>query len=184
MVDIDRVTVEQAKKGDSAAFRRLYDHYAPFVWRIVYRTAGSDKDLAEEVVQETFINIHRSIGKFSHGSSPGTWIYRIALNTAHSHLSKRARLQKATVDYNDELHGSGFVADGYDGQELVEKILATLSPEDRFLLVAREIDGMSFEEIAQVTGKSSEALRIRMFRLKDRIAGDRESKPLLKEVAA
>jgi RNA polymerase sigma-70 factor (ECF subfamily) len=184
MVDIDRVTVEQAKKGDSAAFRRLYNHYAPFVWRIVYRTAGSDKELAGEVVQETFISIHRSIRKFSHGSSLGTWIYRIALNAAHSHLAKRARLRKVTIDYDDEIHGSGFAANGYDGQELVEKVLATLSIEDRFLLVAREIDGMSFEEIALITGKSPEALRIRMFRLKDRIAGDRKTSPLLMEVTA
>ena len=182
MVDIDRVTVEQAKKGDKSAFRRLYDHYAPFVWRIVYRTAGSDKELAQEVVQETFINIHRSLRHFSHGSSPGTWIYRIALNTARSHLQKRARLWKTTVDYNDEVHGSGVDADGYDGEELVEKILELFSVEDRFIIVAREIDGMSFEEIASITGKSPEALRVRMFRLKERIAGDRTARPLLKEV--
>ena len=184
MIDIDRVTVEQVKKGDSSAFRRLYDHYAPFVWRIVYRTAGSDKEFAGEVVQETFINIHRSIRKFSHESSLGTWIYRIALNTAHGYLAKRARLWKATVDYNDEIHGSGVDADGYDGQELVEKILAAFSVEDRFMLVAREIDQLSFEEIALITGKSPEALRVRMFRLKERIAGDRNARPLLKEVAA
>jgi RNA polymerase sigma-70 factor (ECF subfamily) len=184
MVDIDAITLEQAKKGDGRAFRRLYDHYAPFVWRIVYRSAESDKELAGEIVQEAFISIYRSIGKFSNQSSLGTWIYRIAFNMAQSHLAKRARLQKGSVDYNDDIHGTGFRADGYDAKELVDKVLAALSAPDRFLLVAREVDGMSFEEIATITGNSSEALRIRMFRLKDKIAGVRENKPLRREVAA
>ena len=53
MEDIDRITVEKAKKGDHQAFRRIYDHYAPFVWRIIFRTTGSDRDLGEEIVQQT-----------------------------------------------------------------------------------------------------------------------------------
>ncbi|MBN1127379.1 MAG: sigma-70 family RNA polymerase sigma factor [Chitinispirillaceae bacterium] len=169
MDDIDRITVEMAKKGDHKAFRRIYDHYAPFVWRVAYRTAGSDRNLGGEIVQQTFINIHRSIRKFSGGSALSTWIYRIAFNASQSLLAKRARMKKDLTGYDDEIHGGGFRADGYEVKELVDKVLAALESEDRFLLVAREIDNLSFDEIAAITGKTSESLRIRMFRLKEKI---------------
>jgi RNA polymerase sigma-70 factor (ECF subfamily) len=183
MEDIDRITVEKAKKGDHQAFRRIYDHYAPFVWRIIFRTTGSDRDLGEEIVQQTFINIHGSIAKFSGGSSLSTWIYRIAFNAAQSLLAKRARIHRTTVGYNDDFHGSGFRADGYDAKEQVEKVLAALEAEDRFLLVARAVDGLSFDEIAHITGKTAEALRIRMFRMKEKIASRPHHSPPIEEMA-
>ncbi|MBN2037763.1 MAG: RNA polymerase sigma factor [Chitinispirillaceae bacterium] len=183
MVDIDRMTVELVKKGDTKAFRRLYDHYAPFVWRIAYRTMGNDNETTEEVVQETFVNIHRSIKKFVHASAPGTWIYRIAFNTANRMLAKQARIARRTVAFNEAVHGQGMRADGYDQWELIEKAMAALSPQDRFVLVAREVDGLSFDEIAQITGASAESLRIRMFRLREKLGVSKDVSPQLTEVA-
>lgn len=182
MVDIDQATVERAKKGDHKAFRRLYDHYAPFVWRIVYRTAGGDKDTAAEIVQDTFINIHRSLKTFGFDASPGTWVYRIAFNAAKTFLLKRKRQRSGISEYDDDLHAGTFRTDEYDAAELVDKVLAALPIEDRFLLVAREVDGMSFDEIAAITGKSAEALRVRMFRMKQRIALNPEGRPIIEEV--
>jgi RNA polymerase sigma-70 factor (ECF subfamily) len=183
MVDIDRITLEKAKKGDGKAFKRLYEHYAPFVWRIAYRTVGNDTGTAAEVVQETFVNIHRAIKKFAHASTPGTWIYRIAFNAANRIVAKQVRFDKRSVEFNDGIHGQGVRADDYDRKELVEKTLASLPPQDRFVLVARVVDGLSFDEIAQITGVSAEAVRIRMFRLKEKIAALRHTDPLLKEAA-
>lgn len=181
MIDCDRFTVERAAKGEEKAFRQLYDHYAPFVWRIVYRTAGSDKAAAEDIVQDTFIRIFRALKTFNHSSSLGTWIYRIAFNTAASAMAKRLRLKAVTVPFEDERHSSGFRTDSYDTKEAVEKLLAQLPLEDRFLVVAREIDAMTFEEIAAITGKTSESLRTRMSRIKERFAAGAANRSFVKE---
>jgi RNA polymerase sigma-70 factor (ECF subfamily) len=181
MVDCDRVTLKLAARGDEKAFRKLYDHYAPFVWRIVYRSSGSDHEAAQEIVQETFVRIHRSLKSFSAASSPGTWIYRIAFNAANSFWSKRTRYRQTTIPLADEPPDPSSTADSYEARELVDKILGELTEEDRFLLVAKEVDQMTFEEIAAITGKSSESLRTKMSRMKDRIRSAVEKKSLLKE---
>jgi RNA polymerase sigma-70 factor (ECF subfamily) len=179
MVECDRVTIARAAGGDKKAFRKLYDHYAPFVWRIVYRSSGSDHEAAREIVQETFVRIHRSLKSFNVASSLGTWIYRIAFNTANGYWSKRTRYRQTTVPLADDRPDMSSRADTYEARELVEKILGELAEEDRFLLVAKEVDGMTFEEIAAITGKSPESLRTRMSRMKDRIRSVVEKKHLL-----
>lgn len=181
MIECDRITVERAAKGDRNACKRLYDHYAPFVWRIVFRTVQGNRCIAEDVVQETFVRIYRSLKSFNHASSLGTWIYRIAFNTAASSLAKQLRFRATTVPFEDERHGAGFRTDGYDNREAVQKLLAQLPAEDRFLLVAREIDGMSFSEIALITGKTSDSLRTRMSRIKEKINGGTATGALVKE---
>ena len=181
MVDCDRVTIARAARGDEKAFRKLYDHYAPFVWRIVYRSSGSDHEAAQEIVQTTFVRIHRSLKSFNATSSPGTWIYRIAFNTANSFWSKRTRYRQTTVPLADDRPDRSSATDSYEARELVEKILGELAEEDRFLLVAKEVDGMTFEEIAAINGKSPESLRTRMSRMKERIRSVVERKHLLME---
>ncbi|MCU0608999.1 MAG: RNA polymerase sigma factor [Chitinispirillaceae bacterium] len=170
MIDLDNITVGLATKGDSKAFRRLYDHYAPFVWRIAYRTIGHDKSMAEEIVQETFVRIHRSLRQFAANSTLGTWIYRITFNVANTILSARLRRKGTLVTLPDNLACGKFESNTWDTEDLLNKILNSLSPEERFLLVAREVDGLAYEEIADITGKSSESLRTKLSRLKEKIA--------------
>jgi RNA polymerase sigma-70 factor, ECF subfamily len=182
MVDCDRVTIEQAARGDEKAFRKLYDHYAPFVWRIVFRTSGSDREIAQEIVQETFVRIHRSLKSFKAASSPGTWIYRIAFNAAQSYWAKLVRYRETTTPLPPDQAGTRFSADAFETRDLVRSILDELTAEDRFLLVAKEVDGLTFEDIAAISGKSPESLRTRMSRMKERIRTSMNSSPGSKEM--
>jgi RNA polymerase sigma-70 factor, ECF subfamily len=184
MVDLDRFTIEHAAKGDEKAFRKLYDHYAPFVWRIVYRTAGGDKEVAEEIVQDTFIRIHGSLKKFTSVSALGTWIYRIAFNAANSCMAKRLHYRQTNISLKEDFPNPGVETDAFETSDLVKKILLSLPVEDRFLLVAKEIDGLTFDQIAEISGKSSESLRTKMFRIRDKIQNNTFSEPLLKEALA
>ena len=61
MKELDDLTVQRAKKGDRASFKALYDYYAPFSWKIAYRTMHGDSEAAQEAVQETFIRVHNSL---------------------------------------------------------------------------------------------------------------------------
>ncbi len=184
MVDLDRITIERAARGDEKAFRVLYDHYSTFVWRVVFRSVGSDREMVEEIVQETFMKIHQSLRKFAADSSLGTWIFRIAFNTSKSFWAKKAREKERIVPLVFDRADPASAIDAFEAGDAVEKILADLPAEDRFLLISREIEGLSFEEIAEITGKSSAALRTRMSRIKHKIGSILESNPQLKEAVA
>ena len=132
-------------------------------------------------MQETFVRIHRSLKSYKAASSLSTWIYRIAFNAAKSFLMTQARHNKTTAPLSDDRPDPHSFADAYEAGEVVNKILGELSIEDRFLLVAKEVDGLTFEEIADISGKTSESLRTRMSRMKDKIKSIVDRKPLLKE---
>jgi RNA polymerase sigma-70 factor (ECF subfamily) len=184
MVDLDRITIEQAARGDEKAFRKVYDHYSTFVWRVVFRSVGSDREMVEEIVQETFVKIHQSLKKFAADSSLGTWIFRIAFNTSKSFWAKKARERDRTVPLIIDRADPVSAFDAFEAGDAAEKVLAELPVEDRFLLVSREVEGLSFDEIAEITGKSSAALRTRMSRIKHKIGIILENKPQLKEAVA
>jgi RNA polymerase sigma-70 factor (ECF subfamily) len=178
MQELNEVTLRQAMSGQKKAFKSLYDWYIPFVWKIAIKMC-QNKEHAEEVVQETFVRIHSSLSKFRSVSSLSTWIYKIVYNTTLAHLSKSNKSQ-VHDSYEDRFEGP-YRADSYEERELMDKILSQLTPQERFLLIAREIDDLSFEEISSITSESSGALRTKLSRLKDRIRERFAIEPVVKE---
>jgi RNA polymerase sigma-70 factor (ECF subfamily) len=168
MVEINDLTIHRARKGDRAAFRALYDFYAPFSWKIAYRTMHGDVQAATEAVQETFIRVHNSLAKFGGGSAFSTWIYRITYNACMTLLSKQSRANEMQ-EFNEDTGPTVSSTESIDMKEDMQKILKGITPEERFLLTAREMLGFSFEELADITGKNAGSLRTQLFRLKEEI---------------
>lgn len=168
MKELDDFTIKSASNGDKIAFKKLYDHYSPFVWKVVFRTVNGDLDAAQSVMQDVFIKAHRSLKSFRYNAAFSTWLYRIAYNTAMTHLLQRKKAWQNRVEFNESLEGSNR-QENYETHDFVEKILSVLKPDERFLLVAREIDNISFEELAGITEKSSGALRTQIHRIKETI---------------
>jgi len=153
-------------------FKKIYDHYAPFVWRIVLRTLKNEND-AKIVLQNVFVVLSRSIKNFRFESAFSTWIYRIALNETMKFLNKKKNRRELPLNENIEVKSG---EDSISDKNLAEKILDSLSAQERFLLVSREVDGISFDDLAQITGKTSGALRVEIMRLKQRIREDFDEK--------
>ena len=168
MQEIDDITLKAAQKGNKTAFKRLYDLYAPFVWRVVYRTAGGDEDAVRHIVQDTFIRIHGALKTYKREAALSTWIYRIAYNTAQSFLQKRKRQWERQTPFDDSIPCSEESVDGFDIREQVRVLLESCTPQERFLLTA-SAEGFSFEELSHISGKSEGALRVRLHRIKERI---------------
>lgn len=181
MEDLDSVTLKKAINGDDKAFKALYDHYAPFVWRLLFRMTG-EQQKAKELLQDTFIRVHGGLRKFKGDSSFSTWIYRIAHNSVL--MNYRQNQKSKFCDPFEDQVASCSQPDQYINKEMVTRVLSELSIEDRFLLVAREIDGLSFEEIAQICGTSAGALRTRLHRLKEAIRSRFSESPFGKEAVA
>jgi RNA polymerase sigma factor (sigma-70 family) len=163
MQELDSLTLRRAKKGDRQAFKTLYDMYAPFLWRVLFPMAGRDMGVARELLQDTFVKVHDSLRQFGEESALSTWLYRIAYTTAMARYRKEQRHRFVELD---EQFMSSERADEFDDRQLVERIFTGMSAEDRFLIVAREVHDISFDDLASVTGQTSGALRTRLHRLK------------------
>ncbi|HKK02881.1 MAG TPA: RNA polymerase sigma factor RpoE [Gammaproteobacteria bacterium] len=184
----DQLLVERVQQGDKAAFDILVGQYQHKIIKLVQRYVR-DQDEALDVAQEAFIKAYRALASFRGESAFYTWMYRIAINTAKNHLaSRKRRAEDFELDLQDpdqyEAHGRLREGDTPEGLALSEEIRETVNtaietlPEDlRTAIVLREIEGMSYEEIAGAMDCPVGTVRSRIFRAREAI--DKRLKPLL-----
>ena len=185
---LDAELVKRVQAGDSGAFDLLVQKYQHKVINLVGRFV-SDHAECQDIAQDAFIKAYRAINGFRGDSQFYTWLYRIAANTAKNHLASRARKSPGyTVDVDDAQHFEGESGlKEYANPEnllLTDEIRQTIFtaieklPDDlKSAITLREIDGLSYEEIAQVMDCPIGTVRSRIFRARDVI--DKELRPLL-----
>jgi RNA polymerase sigma-70 factor (ECF subfamily) len=170
----DEMLIDRARQGDGTAFRMLVERYQKRVYGIAYGMVFNVED-ALDISQEAFIRVHRYLAHFQGTSSFYTWLYRIVVNLCVDHL--RHRGHNAAVAYNDSLvhetEGTGaqpsFTPDPHRAlrdRELGERLqqaLMQLSPIHRAVLNLREIEGLSYQEMARVMGCSVGTIMSRLF---------------------
>lgn len=159
--------VERARQGDRRAFRALFDRHGRDAYQLARRIVGGHED-AEDVVQEALLKAYRNLDRFRGGSKFSTWLYRIVYNEAIDRVRRGGR--RRAVDYDDGVARDD-AADGADDllparldddpeavrrrKELagqMEAALSQLSEPHRAILVLREVQGLTYEEIAEVAG--------------------------------
>ncbi len=185
---IDQALVERVQAGDKAAFDVLVQKYQSKIIQLANRYVH-DQDEAMDIAQEAFIKAYKALGRFRGDSAFYTWIYRIAINTAKNHLvASSRRPPRADIDAGEaEQYDSATGLKEYATPErmlLKEEIKETIAgaienlPDDlRTAITLRELEGMSYEEIAQAMDCPIGTVRSRIFRARDAIDG--KLKPLL-----
>ena len=185
---LDAELVKRVQNGDKVAFDILVQKYQQKVVNLISRFV-SDQAECYDIAQESFIKAYRAIGNFRGDSQFYTWLYRIAANTAKNHLASRARKSPAySVDVEDAEHYEGESGlKEYANPEnllLTDEIKKTIFraiealPEDlKSAITLRELEGLSYEEIAEVMDCPIGTVRSRIFRARDAI--DKELRPLL-----
>ncbi|MRR50068.1 MAG: RNA polymerase sigma factor RpoE [Rhodocyclaceae bacterium] len=187
--EADQVLVERVQSGDQRAYGLLVSKYQRKLLRLVSRLVRDPAE-AEDVVQEAFIKAYRALPGFRGDSAFYTWLYRIGVNTAKNWLVSQGRRVPTSTDLSSE------DAEDYGESELLtdadtpERMLASKQmaatvnaamdalPEDlRTAVSLREIDGLSYEEIAQIMDCPIGTVRSRIFRAREAIAG--RLRPLL-----
>ena len=189
--DLDRALVERVQRGDKQAFGLLVSKYQRKLARLVSRMVWNAADV-EDVVQESFIRAYRALPGFRNDSAFYTWLYRIAVNSAKDWLvSNRTRISTVNaVDIEDlENYDLGEHHSDTDTPEqllMSKQIAATVNaavaelPEDmRVAISLREIDGLSYEEIAETMNSPVGTVRSRIFRAREAIAA--KLRPLVNE---
>lgn len=186
--DSDRKLVEQVQRGDRAAFNVLVLKYQHKVLKLVNRYVRNEAE-AEDIAQEAFIKAYRALPSFRGDSAFYTWLYRIAINTAKNSLvSGRRRLVDYDLDMQDpdDYRGQTLLKEGDtpEAMLLTDEIRQTVQeameqlPDDlREAIMLRELEGLSYEEIAAAMDCPVGTVRSRIFRAREAI--DKKLKPLL-----
>jgi len=176
----DKKLVKRVQKGDKGAFDLLVLKYQHKIVNLVMRYVR-DPELALDITQEAFIKAYRALPRFRGDSAFYTWMYRIAVNTAKNHLAaQRRRPMDVELDLQDpeqyDLHAKLKETDTPEGvtlsnelRETVERAIAALPEDLRTAIILRELEGMSYEEIAQTMECPVGTVRSRIFRARDAI---------------
>lgn len=167
----DLELVEQARAGNSDAFRELVEAHSQKVFRTAYRLTGSTEN-AEDVVQEAFLRAYRKLHLFDGRAQFGTWLHRIAVNCAMDLMRREGRRsQRETADERTELEAMvngeprpDRMAESSEVGRAVQRVLQSLSPTERTAFLLRHFEGHSSAEIGQILGIRPGASRNAVFR--------------------
>jgi RNA polymerase sigma-70 factor (ECF subfamily) len=185
---VDQQLVVRVQKGDKAAFDLLVRKYQHRIAKLVSRYVH-DRAEVEDVTQEAFIKAYRAIKGFRGESAFYTWLYRIAINTAKNYLVAQGRRpltadmdteEAEAVDIGTNLRDATTPERHLLAEEIgrtVERVLSALPEDLRTAITLREIDGLSYEEIAEIMDCPIGTVRSRIFRAREAI--DKELHPLL-----
>src|SRR5258708_18701373 len=164
--------VRRVQARDEMAFREIVERYQAKVFSIIFGILRNHND-AEDIAQQVFSKIYFSIKNFDFRSSLLTWIYKITVNECYDYLrKKRVRKLVYESDFSEEdaqrMQNTDTAIDhrpAVDTQlaqrDLVVKLLAKLSPEDRSLLLLKEVEGHSVEELARMTGMNENTIKVK-----------------------
>ena len=189
----DELLVDRAKRGDMRAFEMLVVKYQRRIERLIARMVR-DVDLVQDIAQESFIRAYRALPQFRGDSAFYTWLYRIAVNTAKKALVDLKRdplvvesaLSSVSDDEDETSRVERELTDGATPEavlaskeiaETVNAAIAALSEDLRQAITLREIEGLSYEEIAEMMNCPIGTVRSRIFRAREAIA--QRLRPLL-----
>ncbi|MCS7314898.1 MAG: sigma-70 family RNA polymerase sigma factor [Bryobacterales bacterium] len=182
--------VRRVQAGDEAAFREIVERYQSKVFSIIYGILRSHND-AEDIAQQVFSKVYFSIKNFDFRSSLLTWIYKITVNECYDYLRKR-KVRKLVYESEFTEDESQRLKAGEPGRDqappiddvlarrdLALKLLARLPAEERDLLLLKEVEGHSIEELAEMTGINENTIKVKLFRARQKLfkAAQRLARP-------
>lgn len=176
----ERELLERAKRGDYQAFLKLIEPHERRIYNLALRITGNRED-AEDVLQETLLNVLENLQGFRGDAAFGTWIYRIALHNALRVVQQRKRLETVSLEQlvAEEKEDEGplprpeLIAEWHDPEEVTERhelrrllkeALQQLPETYRSVFVLRDMEGLSTKEVAQVLGISEANVKVRLLR--------------------
>ncbi len=158
-------------KAAAATFEEIYREYADYVYTVAYGIVLHHDD-AREVSQETFVKVYKNLSNFRHDSSLKTWLYRITVNEALNYVKKYRNKRSVTIDLEQadgELLAPAEDPEAAGKHADVMKMLTELKPDYRACMVLRNIQGLSYQEIADILGENINTVRTRLRRAREQL---------------
>jgi len=173
----DAELVARLQVRDETAFREIVERYASKIYRVCYGILGNRND-ANDIAQEVFVKVHHSLHRFAGRSSLYAWIYRITVNECYGFLRKKRLATTYSGDSLDDAQAQRMeIADWRPvpdrtamQRDFINNLLADVAENDRWLLIAKEVEGFSIAELSQMTGLEERTIKGRLFRVRQALA--------------
>lgn len=176
---VDFELIEKARAGDDQAFNRVVVAYRKKILGTIARLIGRPEDV-EDVAQEVFVRLYFSLDQLRAAEVFEPWLYRLTVNAAYDYLRRKKRRHESRMsDLSEEqvtladAAASGKVrredVRRADVREFVNELLDSVSEEDRILLTLKEVEGLSLKELEQIYEVNENALKVRLFRARQRV---------------
>ncbi len=175
----DAALIRAFHEGDKAAFDKLVLKHKDRLFNLCYRLLG-DYEEANDSAQETFIKVYRALKKFRFESAFSTWLYRIAVNTCKNKLKSSAYRQKRKMvpldnpvlanrsrpsrEIQDESQSPAIELEKKERMRIIQEAINALPPEQKEVVTLRDIEGFSYEEVAEITGFNLGTVKSRLAR--------------------
>jgi RNA polymerase sigma-70 factor (ECF subfamily) len=172
--------VKRVQARDEMAFREIVERYQAKVFSIIYGILRNHND-AEDIAQQVFAKIYFSIRNFDFRSSLLTWIYKITVNECYDYLRKK-RVRKLVYESDFSMEDAQRLESSEPAvdptapidrriaqHDLVVKLLSKVSEEDRSLILLKEVEGHSVEELAAMTGLNENTIKVKLFRTRQKL---------------
>jgi len=191
MEEETKVLIARFKQGDTGSFKRLAGLYANRVSSIIYYILGETPSEAEDLAQEVFIKVYRNLNSFREMSKFSTWLYRITVNTVWDYLRKQKRRKTISLE---EIEDEGQSAVGASPEtvrkelqqkELAEKLkilIQRLPYKYRTVIVLKDIENLSYKDIAKVSRCSIGTVESRLFRARMMLKDKAQKTPWAREI--
>jgi len=175
MRDISQEIISQAAQGDISAFEEIYKNTSAFVYNVAWRMLHSRED-AQEISQDVFITVFKKLKSFRFESSLKTWLYRITVNLSINYLKKSNKERNKNIPFDDaiknpeieeKLQVNQKIDFDTDQEKLLNDLLECLNPDQKACIVLRNIEGLSYQEIADSLKININTVRSRLKRARD-----------------
>ena len=175
----ERLWIRQLQRHDERAFTRLVREFQGPIYNLVVRMMGGRREEALDVSQEVFVSVFRAIDNFRGDSKLSTWLYRIAVNHCRNrqkYLGRRlAERHEAIDDVRESRYGGGEAfgtsmsrpdreVEGREAERFLQRAIGALELEQREILVLRDIEGLSYQEIEEISGLPAGTVKSRLHR--------------------
>ncbi len=175
MATNDEYIINQIISGDTKAFAILVDRYKDLVFTLAIRML-KHREEAEEVAQDTFIKVYKSLGKFKGDSKFSTWIYKVAYNTCLDRIKKNKRqINEVAIDEFTEhqvktIDNALEKLERHEQEQTIQECLQVLPSEDSFLLTLYYFEDLSLEEISKIVDIEANTVKVKLFRSRKKLA--------------
>ncbi|MBI4877633.1 MAG: sigma-70 family RNA polymerase sigma factor [Acidobacteria bacterium] len=176
---VDFELIERARRGEDAAFNEVITAYRKRILGTIARLIGRPEDV-EDVAQEVFLRLYFSLDQLRAPEVFEPWLYRLTVNAAYDYLRRqRRRKESRMADFSEQqmimadaaasTHANAEHTRRAETREFVQGLLDSVSPQDRVLLVLKEVEGLSLKELEKIYRVKENALKVRLFRARQRV---------------
>jgi RNA polymerase sigma-70 factor (ECF subfamily) len=173
----EETIIRRCQEGDHQAFNLLVQRYQKLVYNFIYRLAPNWRDV-DDLAQEVFIRVYKSISMLKEAKQFKSWLHRIVINLYYDEIRKRRRVKEVDLEDNPKIEAEALYATSSGNnpirsleekelERVLQKAMNHLSPDYKVAIMLREIQGLSYEEIAQTLKCSVGTVKSRIFRARE-----------------